>query len=154
MFNLQLVVRIISVMTQEEFTYVASEVRAKTLSRPYSDYSVFYQKELVDFEQTWKKLQATFVIISVGSSLLLCVILFFLIRKLFKPLEKLNQSVADISAGNYEQNLSTKGEDEIAQLAGSINTMADTIQKQISQLEEENKNKQQLKKNEMTMSCE
>ncbi len=119
----------------------------RTLSRPYSDYSVFYQKELVDFEQTWKKLQATFVIISVGSSLLLCVILFFLIRKLFKPLEKLNQSVADISAGNYEQNLSAKGEDEIAQLAGSINTMADTIQKQISQLEEENKNKQQLMDN-------
>lgn len=119
----------------------------RTLSRPYSDYSVFYQKELVDFEQTWKKLQATFVIISVGSSLLLCVILFFLIRKLFKPLEKLNQSVADISAGNYEQNLSAKGEDEIAQLAGSINTMAETIQKQISQLEEENKNKQQLMDN-------
>ncbi len=119
----------------------------RTLSSPYSDYSVFYQKELVDFEQTWKKLQATFVIISVGSSLLLCVILFFLIRELFKPLEHLNQSVADISAGNYEQNLSAKGDDEIAQLAGSINTMADTIQKQISQLEEENKNKQQLMDN-------
>ena len=119
----------------------------RTLSRPYSDYSVFYQKELVDFEQTWKKLQATFIIISIGSSLLLCVILFFLIRELFKPLERLNQSVADISAGNYEQNLSAKGEDEIAQLAGSINTMADTIQKQISQLEEENKNKQQLMDN-------
>lgn len=119
----------------------------RTLAKPYSDYSVFYQKELVDFEQTWRKLQATFVIISVGSSLLLCVILFFLIRELFKPLERLNQSVADISAGNYEQNLSAKGEDEIAQLAGNINTMADTIQKQISQLEEENKNKQQLMDN-------
>ena len=119
----------------------------RTLAKPYSDYSVFYQKELVDFEQTWKKLQATFIIISIGSSLLLCVILFFLIRELFKPLERLNQSVADISAGNYEQNLSAKGEDEIAQLAGNINTMADTIQKQISQLEEENKNKQQLMDN-------
>ncbi len=119
----------------------------RTLAKPYSDYSVFYQKELVDFEQTWRKLQATFVIISVGSSLLLCVILFFLIRKLFKPLEHLNQSVADISAGNYEQNLSAKGDDEIAQLAGNINAMADTIQKQISQLEEENKNKQQLMDN-------
>ena len=119
----------------------------RTLSKPYADYAVFYQKELVDFEQTWRKLQATFVIISLGSSLLLCIILFFLIRKLFKPLECLNQSVADISSGNYEQNLSAKGEDEIAQLAGNINTMAETIQKQISQLEEENKNKQQLMDN-------
>ena len=119
----------------------------RTLSKPYSDYSVFYQKELVDFEETWGKLQATFVIISVGSSLLLCVILFFLIRRLFRPLEQLNQSVADISAGNYEQNLSAKGDDEIAELAGNINSMADTIQKQISQLEEENKNKQQLMDN-------
>ena len=32
MFNLQLVVRIISVMTQEEFTYMASEIRAKAVS--------------------------------------------------------------------------------------------------------------------------
>lgn len=119
----------------------------RTLAKPYSDYAVFYQKELVDFEQTWRMLQATFVIISVGSSLLLCVILFFLIRKLFKPLEHLNQSVADISAGNYEQNLSAKGDDEIAELAGNINAMADTIQKQISQLEEENRNKQQLMDN-------
>lgn len=32
MFNLQLVVRIISVMTQEEFTYMASEIRTKAVS--------------------------------------------------------------------------------------------------------------------------
>ena len=119
----------------------------RILSNPYSDYTVFYQKELVDFEETWAKLQATFVLISICLSFLLCFILFFMMQRMFKPLGKLNQSVAEISKGNYQQNLQYKGEDEISELARNINTMADTIQQQISQLEEENKNKQLLMDN-------
>lgn len=119
----------------------------RTLSGPYSDYSIFYQKELVDFEETWLKLQTTFIIISVILSLLLCVILFFMMQKMFKPLVALNQSVAEISRGNYQQNLKFKGEDEISELAHNIHSMADTIQQQISQLEGENKKKQQLMDN-------
>lgn len=119
----------------------------RTLAQPYGDYAVFYQKELVDFEQTWAKLQSTFILISVGLSMILCILLFFMMQRIFKPLERLNQSVAEISKGNYEQNLSYKGEDEIAELAGNIDTMAGTIREQIQKLEEENQKKQQLMDN-------
>lgn len=119
----------------------------RTLSQPYGDYSVFYQKELVDFEQTWAKLQSTFILISVSLSLILCVLLFFMMQRIFKPLERLNLSVAEISKGNYEQKLGYRGEDEIAELAGNIDTMADTIREQIQKLEQENEKKQLLMDN-------
>ncbi len=119
----------------------------RTLSYPYSDYSIFYQKELIDFEETWEKIQATFVLISMALSLLLCVILLFTMQRIFKPLEKLNASVAEISKGNYEQHLTYHGEDEVSELAQNINTMAGTIQTQINQLSQENKKKQLLMDN-------
>ncbi len=119
----------------------------RTLSAPYSGYTLFYQKELVEFEETWYRLQNTFVLISVVLSFLLCIILFFMMQRIFKPLEKLNESVAEISQGNYDQHLKSRGSDEIAELADNINVMADTIQTQISVLEDENAKKQQLMDN-------
>ncbi len=119
----------------------------RTLSAPYSDHSIFYQKELVDLEETWAKIQTTFVFISVALSLLLCIILLFMMQKIFKPLEKLNTSVAEISQGNYEQYLEYRGEDEVSELAQNINTMAGTIQKQIYKLSDENRKKQLLMDN-------
>ncbi|MBQ9141117.1 MAG: HAMP domain-containing histidine kinase [Lachnospiraceae bacterium] len=119
----------------------------RTLAAPYSRYTLFYQKELVEFEETWHMLQMTFVLISVVLSFLLCIILFFLMQHIFKPLEKLNVSVAEISQGNYDQHLKHRGNDEISELAENVNIMADTIQTQISMLENENAKKQQLMDN-------
>ncbi|MBQ7776425.1 MAG: HAMP domain-containing histidine kinase [Lachnospiraceae bacterium] len=119
----------------------------RSLAEPYEEYTLTYQKELVDFEETWALLLMTFVLISLVLSLLLCVLLLFMMHQMFKPLEKLNESVAEISRGNYEQHLEHKGEDEIAELAENINMMSDTIQGQISMLEDENAKKQQLMDN-------
>ena len=126
--------------------YIAVVV-IRPLAEPYEEYVLVYQKELVDFEKTWALLLMTFVIISLVLSLVLCVILLLVMQKIFRPLESLNESVAEISRGNYAQNLCYEGRDEIAQLAENINTMADTIQEQISVLEDENAKKQQLMDN-------
>lgn len=127
-----------------KYIYVQVE---RNFAQPYSQYTLLYQKELVDFEKTWSLIQMTFVLISLVLSLLLCVILFLMMQRIFKPLERLNESVAEISQGNYVQHLSYKGEDEISELAQNINAMADTIQNQISMLERENDKKQQLMDN-------
>lgn len=119
----------------------------RTLAQPYENYAVFYQKELLNFEKTWSLIQLTFVLISLALSLLLCVILFFMMQSIFKPLERLNLSVAEISQGKYDQHLSYHGEDEISELSQNINTMAETIQTQINMLETENDKKQMLMDN-------
>ena len=119
----------------------------RVMAEPYEEYTLVYQKELVDFEETWALLLMTFVVISLVLSFLLCGILLFMMQKIFKPLEKLNESVAEISRGNYEQHLDYRGKDEIAELEENINMMSDTIQEQITELEEENAGKQQLMDN-------
>ncbi len=136
----------VNVETARGGRYIGVEV-IRPMAAPYEKYVLVYQKELVDFEETWALLLMTFVIISLVLSLVLCILLLFMMQKIFRPLESLNESVAEISKGNYAQNLNYRGQDEIAQLAENINTMSETIQGQITVLEDENAKKQQLMDN-------
>lgn len=115
-------------------------------------YRVVYRKNLVEFESVWSDLKRTFVAISLSVSVILCLLLYVLLRKSLKPLGKLSENVALIAAGEYRKPVFVKDgyfwqKDEIAELSANINKMSETIQGQIDSLEEENKKKQQLMDN-------
>lgn len=124
---------------------------ARNLSGNYRLYRIRYKKRLVDFEEIWRSIQQVFALISLVTSLLLCLLLYILMKNLLKPLDRLNESVARIAAGNYRQQADggkhRRTKDEIGELSENVNKMAKTIQNQISALEEENAKKQQLMDN-------
>ena len=60
----------------------------------------------------------------IGSILLL---LYFLIRRMFKPIETISEQVRNIGEGNLEQAGETRGKGEIALLAAGINRMSGQI---------------------------
>lgn len=117
------------------------------LEEPYGEYTLFYEKELVELEDLWRRTKRTFAWISLAMSLALCVMLYFLMKRLLKPLDRLNAGVAEIAAGQYEQEIVCQGKDEIAELAENVNLMSGEIRRQIATLEEENQKKQQLMDN-------
>lgn len=119
----------------------------QALSKPYEGYSLFYEKELKELEDLWQTMKRTFVLISLVMSLTLCLILYFLMQRILKPLDSLNAGVAEIAAGHYEREIFCRGRDEIAELAANVNRMSGEIRKQIAALEEENEKKQQLMDN-------
>lgn len=123
----------------------------RNLSEPYRGYRIYYEKRLLEFEETWAALKQTFVWISFCMSLLLCLILYVLMRRILKPLDSLNKSVAQIAAGKYGEKMPYKNNfwsrDEIGELTQNVNTMSETIQKQVKELKEENDKKQQLMDN-------
>lgn len=124
----------------------------QSLAEPYSLYHIQYRKHLVEFEEIWKSLKRMFAAISLTSSLLLCLILYILMRHMLKPLALLNDSVADIAAGRYGLQVSCKNKyawnrDEISELSEHVNKMSETIRRQITELEDENAKKQQLMDN-------
>lgn len=119
----------------------------QVLSAPYEGYFLFYEKELKELEDLWQTMKRTFVLISLVMSLTLCLILYFLMQRILRPLDSLNAGVAEIAAGHYEREIFCQGKDEIAELAANVNRMSEEIRKQIAALKEKNGKKQQLMDN-------
>ncbi len=51
-------------------------------------------------------------------------------RSISKPIRKMNEIVKEISGGDFEKRVNIETEDEVGQLAISINSMAESLQKQ------------------------
>lgn len=125
---------------------ITIRIRRKLLV-PYDRFGLSFQKRLVSFEALFKALKRMFAATSFGMSALLCILHYFLIRRILRPLVRLNEGVAQIAEGNYEQRISCAGNDELAELAANVNQMSEKIRAQIGMLEEENARKQQLMDN-------
>lgn len=124
----------------------------QNLGSPYQAYRIFYQKRLLDFEEVWRMLKGMFAAVSLVMSVLLCLILYVFMRRMLKPLGRLNEGVARIAAGEYgktnaRRNQSFWTRDEISELSRNVNKMSETIQFQIETLKDENDKKQQLMDN-------
>lgn len=119
----------------------------RTLAGPYGSYVLTCEKELKDFEALWSSVRWTFAGISLLMSLLLCPLLYILLKILLRPLGELNEEVAQIAAGNYGRQITCRGRDEIAALAGNVSRMSEEIARQMAALREESRKKQQLTDN-------
>jgi len=69
--------------------------------------------------------------------LLICVVsviiilLYLVLRWIFRPLKKLSAAVDEISGGNFDINVPVKRKDELGDLAGSLNDMAANIKRSL-----------------------
>lgn len=57
--------------------------------------------------------------------------LYWFIRRMFRPIQTIKASVQAIGAGDLTHRISTKQDDELGELAGSINHMADDIEQML-----------------------
>ncbi len=80
-------------------------------------------REFFNFERA---LFSVLIVISI-----IIVILYFVLRLMFKPLRTLSGAVENIAEGNYEINLPVKRKDELGELASSINYMSSRIKESI-----------------------
>ncbi len=124
----------------------------RNLNGPYEAYRIQYRKRLTDFEGVWSMLKKMFGAVSLAASVLLCLMLYALMRRMLRPLGKLNADVAKIADGEYELKTGVKSRafwqsDEIMELSCSVGKLSETIQKQIGALKEENEKKQRLMDN-------
>lgn len=75
-------------------------------------------------------------------SVFLAFLLYFLVKRLTKPLGKPDVAANEMTHGKYDTCVAIKGRDEFASVAQSFNDMACEVQKHITTLERENQNKQ------------
>lgn len=63
-------------------------------------------------------------------------VLLVVVKLLLLPLQKINEGTRAIAQGDYERRVPKKGKDEISELAGNMNQMAQAVEKNIKALED------------------
>ncbi|AXH95829.1 sensor histidine kinase [Ornithinimicrobium avium] len=97
-------------------------------------YDVFLVYPMVREQETLDLLRQLFVAAGLGLVLLVAGVGWLATRMVTRPVEEAAAVSQQLALGHLDERLPVKGTDELAQLATSFNTMADSIQLQIREL--------------------
>ena len=107
-------------------------------------YHLYLSYPLSELNAAWNRLFDIYIYISLGISLVLALILNVMLRILLRPIKELATGVSNIEDGDYSSRIPVKGNDEFSILGENINLMAETIERNINRLREDNEKKEQL----------
>ena len=113
----------------------AGLVVGSVLDTQLGSYSLFYLFPLSAEEQTLALVRRTAAAAGVLLVLLLVLIAGLVTRQVVLPVRLAAQTAERLAAGRLEERMVVRGEDEIARLATTFNSMAEALQAQIRQLE-------------------
>ena len=107
-------------------------------------YIMTYAKDISYLYDEFKALAFSFVGASLVTSVVLAVLLYFVLRKLYSPLEKLRNVTGRISEGDFSIRADESGNDEFAELAKDFNIMSKKINEQMNDLKSTAEQKQRM----------
>lgn len=109
-----------------------------------SQYQIIWYKDVTDIFVRTGRLARNGLIFTMGMLLVMGSLFLCFLRRTMRPLVKLKTAAAAIAAGDYESRVSVNSKDEIGQLAGSFNLMAEQIETHVEQLTQTNESQKQL----------
>jgi two-component system sensor histidine kinase MtrB len=99
-------------------------------------YELYYLFPLTQERQTLGLVKRTMVLAGAAIVLLLVVITVVVARQVVRPVRQAAATAERLAAGRLRDRMQVRGEDDLASLATSFNRMAETVERQISQLRE------------------
>jgi two-component system sensor histidine kinase MtrB len=99
-------------------------------------YQLYYLFPLTQEGQTLYLVERTMLLSGLALVLLLVAIAAMVTRQVVRPVRHAAATAERLAAGRLRDRMSVRGEDDLASLASSFNRMAETVEKQISQLRE------------------
>lgn len=97
-------------------------------------YQLFLVYNLSDVQQTLDFVQQTLLLGGFALVVLIGAIAYLIVRLIVGPVRLAAETSEKLAAGQLEERLRERGDDELATLARSFNRMADSMQRQIRQL--------------------
>lgn len=91
--------------------------------------TILYGKDVSHLDSDLRTMLLTFGGVTLLISLLLAAVLFFLLRRLSRPLDRLRETAERISAGERGIRADERGRDEFARLGASFNEMLDSLER-------------------------
>ena len=107
-------------------------------------YTLVYGKNVEALHQEFRGLMVTYATTALAISSVLAICLYFILRTLSKPLDRLKTTTERIENGDFSATAQELGNDEFTILARSFNSMLATINHQMQALEIDAKQKQML----------
>ena len=98
------------------------------------DYQLYLVYNLADVQQTLDFVQQTLIFGGIALVALIGAVAYLIVRLVVGPVRVAAETSEKLAAGQLEERLPERGDDELATLARSFNRMADSLQRQIKQL--------------------
>lgn len=117
---------------------------AQTLDEDHENYRVVMRRTLDSFDETWATLQPLYLVGGIVLSLGVSLVLALAVRLLLKPLDQLEVAAKEVQQENWAARVEIKGKNELAQLGEQFNAMAGSVEENITKLEQQSKQKQEL----------
>ncbi|MCF6379788.1 HAMP domain-containing histidine kinase [Nocardioides KLBMP 9356] len=112
---------------------VGSQVRLPADNRTYT---LYYLYSLDEQQRTLALVSRAMLVAGVPLLLLVAGLTWLVTRQVVTPIRMARRVAERLAAGQLQERLRVRGEDDLARLATSFNQMASNLQKQIRQLEE------------------
>ena len=112
---------------------VGSQVR---LPADDNTYTLYYLYPLNEQQETLALVSRAMLVAGVPLLLLVALLTWLVTRQVVTPIRMARRVAERLAAGQLQERLRVRGEDDLARLATSFNQMASNLQKQIRQLEE------------------
>lgn len=112
---------------------VGSQVR---LPADDNTYTLYYLFPLAEQQETLALVSRAMLVAGVPLLLLVAGLTWLVTRQVVTPIRMARRVAERLAAGQLQERLRVRGEDDLARLATSFNQMASNLQKQIRQLEE------------------
>jgi two-component system sensor histidine kinase MtrB len=103
---------------------------------PSASYQLYYLFPLTQERQTLALVKRTMILAGAAIVALLVVITLVVARQVVRPVRQAAATAERLAAGRLRDRMTVRGEDDLASLATSFNRMAETVERQISQLRE------------------
>src|SRR5690606_29094547 len=97
-------------------------------------FELYLVYDLADVQQTLDFVQGILIAAGIALVLLFGGVAYLVVRLVVGPVRVAANASEKLAAGQLEERLPVKGQDELATLARSFNRMADSLQRQIRQL--------------------
>ncbi len=120
--------------TTKEFDGILYSVVSSRLSD--GAFTLVCARSLQLLTETSRQMRGILTMGGLSVSILLAIGLFFVLRSLSKPLEEVAGVAENFAKGDFSVRAEKKGNDEIGNLAGSFNAMAETAQCHIAEIRE------------------
>lgn len=135
-----------------EVRTVTTDIRGKkrlcrvwgALPEPYEQYQILYQMDISESLEDWMHRNQTMLLAGAVVSFIMAVSLLILLDRIFLPLIQITELSQRIAEGDYGERLPVYGSDEIGQMAGSFNHMAEEIENKVTELAAAAENRQRF----------
>lgn len=108
------------------------------------EYRFVFAKNVERLDEEFYSLMLVYSLTALAVSAFLAVCLFFILKRLSVPLDKLRNATRRIEGGDFSVTVEERGKDEFSLLAKSFNSMLYKINEQMTALETDSEKKQML----------